>query len=238
MDEEERTPRPLRIPATFDVRAFAELRTDAEVGTFEGHAAVFWAVDSYGTAFAKKAFRKSLADKADRIPLLFGHDPSAMVGPVLEAKEDQTGLFFRAKAVDDGRIGSYVLAHLRGGTPMGMSFGFFTRKDRSAEDEDPIDLTTLKGTFLDGMKKEDVRVITEVELFELSTLPATFAAQPKADIAAVRSLVIDEISAAWKGAGPAEDNARPPTQPARIRRLDAEYGLLMLELGIVDGVAV
>jgi HK97 family phage prohead protease len=219
-------PRPLNIPDSYDVRAFHEVRVDSDLGTFDGHASAFWSVDSYNTAFAPKAFRETLGKKGDRIPVLFFHDPTEMVGPALQLKEDKTGLFHHSKVIEDGRTGSYVLAHLRGGTPMGMSFGFERRKDRAATEGDPIDLSTADV----GVTPSDVRVITEVELFEISVLPWTFASQPKADVSnirasvqfdAVQSLlddlragrlteerrnVIAELVAAWgeaAGAGPA-----------------------------------
>lgn len=173
-----------RIPDSYEIRAFSDdLRTDAEIGTFTGHASMFWNTDSYLTAMAPKSFRKTLADKRDRIPVLFFHEPTEMIGPARTLKEDRQGLYHESKAIEDGRTGSYVLAHMRGGTSMGMSFGFKTRKDRASTEDDPIDMSTAP----DGVKAKDVRVITEVELFEISVLPWTFAANPKADITSVRS---------------------------------------------------
>jgi HK97 family phage prohead protease len=185
-----------RIPDTYEVRSFADdLRMDAEIGTFDGHASVFDAVDSYRTAFDRKAFNKTLADKEGRIPVLFFHEPKEMIGPAQTLKPDKIGLYHQSKAIEDGRTGSYVLAHLRGGTPMGMSFGFKTRKDRAAKDDDRIDLTTAP----EGTTVADVRVITEVEMFEISVLPWVFTSQPKADISNVRAahtdyLITDHLS--------------------------------------------
>lgn len=178
------TPLLNRIPDTYEVRSFHEVRAEAEIGSFTGHASAFWYADSYGTAFAPKAFKRTLSLKEGRIPVLYFHEPKEVVGPAKLLREDKTGLYHESKAVEDGRTGSYVLAHLRGGTPMGMSFGFRTLKDRSAADTDPIDLSTGP----EGLKHSDIRVITEVELYEISVLPWTFASQPKADIASVRSV--------------------------------------------------
>lgn len=178
------TPLLNRIPDTYEVRSFHEVRAEAEIGSFTGHASAFWYADSHGTAFAPKAFKRTLSLKEGRIPVLYFHEPKEVVGPAKMLREDKTGLYHESKAVEDGRTGSYVLAHLRGGTPMGMSFGFRTLKDRSADEADPIDLTTGP----EGLKHNDIRVITEVELYEISVLPWTFASQPKADIASVRSV--------------------------------------------------
>jgi HK97 family phage prohead protease len=174
-----------RIPDSYEVRSFADdVRADADLGTFTGHAAVFGNVDSYLTAMDKKAFNKTIADKRDRIPVLFFHDPTEMIGPARTLKPDDVGLYHESKAIEDGRTGSYVLAHIRGGTPFGMSFGFRTIKDRPAKESDGLDLSTAP--FAD-VTVDDVRVITEVELFEISVLPWVFASNPKADIASVRA---------------------------------------------------
>lgn len=174
-----------RIPDNYEVRSFTDdVRMDAEMGTFNGHASAFRFVDSYDTVFDRKSFNKTLNDKGDRMPVIFFHQPTEVIGPVRVLKPDKVGLYHESKAIEDGRTGSYVLAHLRGGTPMGMSFGFSTRKDRAATEDDDIDLSTAR----EGVKLSDVRLITEVELFEISVLPWTFASQPKADVANVRAL--------------------------------------------------
>lgn len=181
-----------RIPDTYEVRSVAEVRADADLGTFDGHASVFWAADDHVSAFTPKAFRKTIADKGDRLAVHYFHDPMAVVGPITTLREDKVGLFHESRAVEDNSHGSYVLAHLRAGRHMGMSFGFRTVKDRAATDDDPVDLSTGPT----GLKNTDVRLITEVELYELSVLPWAFASQPKAGPGNVRtSIQIDEASA-------------------------------------------
>lgn len=206
-----------RIPDSYEVRSFSEVRADAELGTFTGHASAWKAVDSYATTFDRKAFNKTIADKEGRIPVLFFHDPKEMVGPARTLKPDGTGLYHESKAVEDGRTGSYVLAHMRGGTQMGMSHGFRTRKDRAATEADGLDLSTAP----EGITLEDVRVITEVELFEISVLPWTFASNPKADVASVRAVqAADALSTLLEStcAGTLTDE-----QAAQIESLVAAY---------------
>lgn len=250
------TPLINRIPDSYEVRSFTDdLRADPEVGSFTGHASNFWNVDSYGTAMAPKAFRKTIADKGDRIPVLFFHEPKEMVGPARVLREDGQGLYHESVAVDDKQTGSYVLAHMRAGTPMGMSFGFRTVSDRPGTKDDPIDFTTAP----EGLSAEnptDMRVITEVELYEISVLPWTFAANSKADITSVRSVAdaatlsqlledlrsgdIAEGDARWTllqqlvaaftetQPEPLADASTPlPDAEARRRNLYAEYQLLV-----------
>jgi hypothetical protein len=67
-----------------------------------------------------------------------------------------------------------------------MSFGFQTIKDRAAEDDDPLDLSQLPK----GIKAGDIRVITEVKLWETSVV--TFPANEAATITAVREQILTE----------------------------------------------
>jgi uncharacterized protein len=170
-----------------ELRAAGADDADKPEGWVSGHASVFWSVDDRLTAFAPRAFRKSLERRQGRLPLLWFHDPSALIGKVDAAREDKDGLAFEGRILVDEPPGK-PLTNLRGGNHVGMSFGFLRLRDRSAGEEDPIDLSTAALAGVPGARRADVRVITEVEVFELSFLPWTFAAQPRAGPEAVRSL--------------------------------------------------
>lgn len=164
----------IQYRTAFDFRA-----ADDNPAGFEGYASTFWAADSYWTAMAPGAFKKSIRERADKIPVLWNHNPDAPIGKHVTLKEDKHGLYVNVGIADDGAEGSTFLARMRFGVPFGMSFGFQTIKDRSAEDDDPIDLTQLSGA-----KKSDIRVITEVKFWESS--PVTFPANEAATITATR----------------------------------------------------
>ena len=92
-----------RIPDDYETRSFTDdVRMDAEIGTFSGHASAFNYVDSYATAFDKRAFNKTITDKEGRIPVLFFHQPTEMIGPARTLKPDKVGLYHESKAIDDG----------------------------------------------------------------------------------------------------------------------------------------
>ena len=173
---------------------FREAKADATEDGFAGYAATFMTADSYFSCFAKGCFRKSLKDRGDRLPVLWQHNPNEPIGRHVTIKEDATGLAVDVHLIDDGAEGSTALKRLRGGVPLGLSFGFQTVKDRTAEDEDEIDLSQLNSA-----KKGDIRVITDVRLWETSVV--TFAANDKAAISAIRSdapdlpSLLDAISA-------------------------------------------
>jgi HK97 family phage prohead protease len=244
------------MPDQFEERRIPEtqFRADPEAGTFSGLASAFKSVDSYGTAFLRGAFRKTVADHSlpdggSRIPAVWFHYPERMVGPVTSLKEGKDGLNFTAKAIDDGADGSMVLAHLRGGTPIGMSFSFRRIKDRSATEQDDIDLSTAEP----GMKLADVRAITEVQVREISPLPWTFASNAKAVITDIRAAdlpslldairadavtdeqrtLLDHLVAEWTPRAAAGSRHSTPDQTTAHRNFDAEYGLLLMELGMI-----
>lgn len=236
----------------FEQRAVpdSEFRADAQTGTFSGHASAFRFVDDWGTAFLPGAFKKTIKDWAtrdggSRIPAVWFHDPSALVGPVTHLSEDDKGLRFEAKAVEDGSTGSMVLAQLRGGSHIGMSFSFRRIKDRSATEKDGIDLSTAP----DGMRFEDVRAITEAAVREISPLPITFASQPKAMVTDFRSklpalldalrngtldesdaVLLAEIVRAWNDRAAADASHSTPDATRRNRRMELESMFLDVDL--------
>jgi len=167
-------------------RTSFDFRASADVDGFEGHAASWWSVDSYGTAFAPGAFKRTIRNRIPKIPVLWNHNSDHPIGKHLEIKEDDRGLYVNIGIADDGAEGSVTLKRLRFGVPLGMSFGFETLQDRTAEDDDPIDMSTAPAWLGTGKSaRKNVRVITEVKHWESS--PVTFPANEQSTIDAIRS---------------------------------------------------
>lgn len=166
---------------TAEVRALA----DGSEG-FDGHASTWGVVDSYGTAMKFGAFKKTLKERGDRIPLLLQHDPWTPIGKPTELKEDKTGLAFKAEVVTETQAGAEAMALLRAGVPLGMSFGFQTVKSRAYEeaDESWLDWSQADSFYKSKDGREYVRIIEEVRLWEISLV--TFPANEAATISAVR----------------------------------------------------
>lgn len=226
----------LHYRSTFETRA-----TD-DGGGITGHSATFWAVDAYYTAMAPGAFQKSLAERGDRIMLLYNHDPHINIGIPDVQKEDEKGLYLEATIFDDGADGTTLMRRLRAGARYGLSFGFQTLQDRSATDEDPLDFTLMP-----GVNRSEVRVITETKLWEHSVV--TFPAMEKSTIDSVRQQahtdalnqlltdlrenrltdaerdLVSQIVAAFPGSPDAES---APGPERRTRRLEAEIALANL----------
>ncbi|HEY7117499.1 MAG TPA: HK97 family phage prohead protease [Tepidisphaeraceae bacterium] len=215
---------PHLLPAWFARRppsAALEYRTALTEPTadgFTGYASTFMAADAYLSCFARGCFKKSLKDRGERLPVLWNHDPAIPIGRHTAIREDRTGLAVEVALVDDGADGSTTLKRLRAGVPLGLSFGFTTLKDRSAADEDEIDLSQLdKDTT-----KADIRVITEVRLWESSVV--TFPANEQAVITAVRSQLDDDALAALLAA--LETGDVDERQRSLAAEIAAAYALL------------
>jgi len=132
-------------------------------GYFTGYASVFDHVDSYNEVVAKGAFERTLANwrgKNAAPAMLWMHDPTMPIGIWVALTEDQSGLVVHGRlalTTQQGRE-AYELLKLKALT--GLSIGY-----RVVESK------------IDSKRK--VRVLTDVELFEISlvTFPANDAAR-------------------------------------------------------------
>ena len=158
----------------------AELRAADDGAGFSGYASHFWSVDSYYTAVKPGAFRKTIRERGERIPILWQHNPDWPIGRPSELKEDKTGLRFDAAISEATTYGRDAMALLRDGVPLGVSFGFQTTKSRPATSDDPLDFGQVKA------KPDEVQVIEEVRLWEVSLV--TFPANEQAAINDVRAV--------------------------------------------------
>lgn len=218
-----------------------ETRATNDGGGISGYAATFNRVDSYGTAFAPGAFTKTLAERSDKIAILYNHDPAINIGIPESLATDEHGLKVDAQIFDDGADGTTLLKRLRAGARYGLSFGFRTIQDRALTDDDKLDMAQLPEADLWG----GIRVITEVKLYEVSIV--TFPANEAAEITGVRhqaradalTSILDDITqnrlsederalmgrivAAFPQAAPGSTAA--PRTTGTARRLDADLAI-------------
>lgn len=169
------------------------------LGTLEGYAAVFnvdTVIDSWEGKFVERiapgAFRKTLAERGDRVKVLFNHgfDPSIgdkPLGKPESMREDKTGLKVRVP-LDDTSYNRDLVASLRSGALDGQSFRFSVKREEWTEpDED---------------KGLPVRTLRELVLYEFG--PVTFPAY-EATTAGVRAR---QAYLAWRTAQ--TPNPTPP----------------------------
>lgn len=141
----------------------------ADIGFFEGYAVTWNSIDSYNSTFKRGCFAKTLTERKGNIKLLWNHEngigqPLTIIGTIPELREDDIGLFVRAKLALDVVKGSESYALMKTKAINTLSFGF---------------------RVIDHEKnKEGVTVFNEVELLEIS--PVGFEANKTARISQVR----------------------------------------------------
>lgn len=169
----------------------AEASDEGILGTLTGYAAVFnmdTVIDSWEGRFVERispgAFKKTLAERGDRVKVLFNHGFDPQIGDKPLGKpevmrEDKSGLWVEVP-LDDTSYNRDLVASLRSGALDGQSFRFSVRREDWQEpDED------------EGLP---VRTLREVVLYEFG--PVTFPAY-EATTAGVRARPAYE---AWRAA--------------------------------------
>ena len=148
----------------FDVK-----EVDEETGIFEGHAATFTnKPDSYGDVIDKGAFTKTIKEMSGRVKILWNHSVMEPIGKPVELKEDEKGLWVKAKLSLGVQRAKEVLTLIKDGVITEMSIGYETIKEEWEK---------LPGGL-------SIRHLKEIKLYDTS--PVTFAANPDALITAVK----------------------------------------------------
>jgi uncharacterized protein len=153
-----------------DVKGFS-----SDERTLEGYASTFgFPADSYGDIVARGAFIESIEKiKKEGLPLLMDHNTSinAVLGTIVEAYEDDKGLYIKAKLADTPRVNE-VRDMLQQGHLNKMSIGFFIEKQSFTEDNG-----------------REIRVIEKANLMEVSVV--TIPANTRAEILAVKEVELE-----------------------------------------------
>lgn len=150
---------------SYDVKAFAlEIKALEEDGTFEGYAAVFGNKDRGGDVIEPGAFRRTIGHKGGALPVLWQHNTDEPIGVGLEMREDDRGLWIKAKLALTTVRGREAYDLLKMGAIKGLSIGYRVVKDAI---------------------EEGARRLKEIELYEYSVV--TIPMNPLAEIAAVKA---------------------------------------------------
>lgn len=160
-------------------------------GTVEGYAATFDRIpDSYGDIIAKGAFADSLKaweGTGKPIPLLYGHntdEPMLNIGRVVEAREDDRGLFVRAEFDADNEKAQYVRKLVKEGRLWQFSFAYEVLDGAVIELDD--------GTQAYELRKMN---LFEVSLVQIPANQRAVVTDIKADAAEVKDAPINETTA-------------------------------------------
>jgi len=165
--------------STVSVNEFGELKersSKLDDRIVEGYAVIWRKANDCGEKFIKGAFTKSIRERGPgsganyEIKFLYQHNQGDALSLFDELKEDEIGLYFRTKPLDDVPSADRVLKQLRSGTLNNFSQGFDFVWDMMEYDE-----------------SDDTVVVKEAKLFEISVvgIPAdmnTFAIRSKENI--------------------------------------------------------
>jgi len=146
----------------FEVKEFNE-----DEMTFEGYGSVFGNVDAYNDVVVEGAFAKTIKEKKGKIKILWQHKPDYPIGVIEEAKEDNTGLWIKAKLVSGVEKADEAYKLLKAGVLDELSIGFDIIKDEYD-------------------RKKGIRYLKEIRLWEISIV--SFAANSLAQVTSVKSL--------------------------------------------------
>lgn len=183
---------------------------DDDAGEVEGYAATFGNVDLQGDVILKGAFKRTLRNWASakaRIPLVDGHmaaDTERLLGSVSSAREDDTGLKFKAvfsrtQRAQDARTKA-VEGHLSG-----VSIGW---------------LPVPGGITFEETAEGIVRVLKEIRLLEISLTPVP--ANPEAVLTGAKSAIGAHGTATSDGSwDEAPNKRRLPNSAAALRAAHA-----------------
>lgn len=169
---------------TIEYRALGDVEwrvdgADAD-GTFEGRAVQFGVVDTYGTTFHPRTFRKGGLRKADSFALLFMHDPTRPIG-TFRAEERDDGLWIMGQ-FDSTQAGEDARTMARSGSASELSVGFVR-----------TDLPPLAelAEMPEEKYRDTIRNIRSARLVEVSQITARMASVPGSKLTTVRAALDD-----------------------------------------------
>lgn len=141
--------------------------TRVDGGHFTGYASVFGRIDKGRDIVLKGAFARSIAERGPRgIKVLWQHDPREPIGVLEDIREDDYGLFVRARLLHDVRRASEARALLQAAAVDGLSIGY-------------------KTVAADTDERTGVRQLKDVDLWEVSLV--TFPMQEAARVVHFKS---------------------------------------------------
>lgn len=145
----------------------ADLSGDG-AGTLEGYANVLNVVDSYGERTVPGAFAQDIPEFIGKGYLAVDHEwevKDGAIGYIVEAREDATGLWFRAEFHTDGKsqdIRRKVAERLAAGKEVGLSIGYWVME---------ADTVTENGETIRELKRVLVKEVSVV--FAQANAPST-----------------------------------------------------------------
>ena len=188
---------------------------DEKQGIFEGYASVFGNLDSGEDIVDPGAFARTLEENFDRIKILALHNDQLLpVGKPLELREDDKGLYIKAR-ISDTSLGKDVKVLLKDGVLNELSIGY----------------DTVKATYDD----DGNRHLVEVTLWEVSVV--TWAMNGKATIDGYKSRRNSlELLSGWLDDVAGEQKEGRKISAARLKTLQEASTALKNAVKTIDAI--
>jgi HK97 family phage prohead protease len=187
---------PDRIPPTYEtfdcltigddgVPEFLKAQPMSDKPGFDGYLVPWFTLSDRGSYFVPGSLKKTAREQLKAAPHLWSHNSwvdTVPPGHHTAAVEDDTG-FRISVAMNEGiKEGADIMSALRFGTPLGLSIGFTTVRDRSGTEEDDkkLDRRTAPD-YLKNVPINELRAITEAKWFESSSVVFAAIATAKPD---------------------------------------------------------
>jgi len=134
-------------------------------GIYEGYFSIFGNQDDGGDVMMAGAFAKTIAERAARIKVFFGHDWSKLIGPPPEVlQEDSKGLYAKGRLTLGSFWGNEAWQLMKDGALKEGSIGY--------------------ETVMSDWDQRGVRFLKEVKLYEISPVP--LGMNPLTEVQAVK----------------------------------------------------
>ena len=149
---------------------FEIVETKSDLGIFAGYASIFDEVDNQNDRVVRGAFKSDLsnwAKKKEMPKMLWQHNEQEVIGVWSKIQEDSKGLYVEGKLLLDVAKAKEAYALIKEKALHGLSIGYVVKQ------------------ALRGNKVEAVRLLTELDLLEISLV--TFPANRQARISAVKN---------------------------------------------------
>ena len=155
-------------------------------GIVEGYASTFdREPDSYGDVVAPGAFADTLArwrESGKPIPLLYGHstdDPEYNIGKVVDAYEDERGLFVRAEFDADNPKAQYVRKLVKEGRLYQFSFAYQVLDAGTVELDSGLEAYELRKLDIFEVSLVQIPANQHAEVVEVKSVPQTIELCPR-----------------------------------------------------------
>lgn len=171
---------------------------DAETGIVEGYAAAFQNIDRTGDIIVKGAFADTLAEFIKDGLFLWQHDSTQPIGKILDAYEDDKGLFIKVQLLLTIPKARECYELMQAGIVKKFSIGY------SVDEGEWLTADNIDQYVSNDVALKDVavaldwgRALKKITLYEVSAV--SIPANPKADLTSVKSglragLRFDEFS--------------------------------------------